>query len=98
MTSSRASTNTTWGGTCRSTMCVSIRRWRDKLGEGTLELGCGTGRITAGLVRSGLEVTCVDISGGMLREMRREPGTLVRRPRIVQMDIARWSLNARFDS
>jgi SAM-dependent methyltransferase len=79
-------------------MCVSIRRWRDKLGEGTLELGYGTGRITAGLVRSGLEVTCVDISGGMLREMRREPGTLVRRPRIVQMDIARWSLNARFDS
>jgi SAM-dependent methyltransferase len=67
-------------------------------GRTTLELGCGTGRITLGLVRSGLEVTCVDISGGMLREMHRALGTLATRPRTVQMDIARWSLNARFDS
>jgi SAM-dependent methyltransferase len=67
-------------------------------GRTTLELGCGTGRITAGLVRLGLEVTCVDISGGMLREMCRRLGSPATRPAIVQMDIARWSLNARFDS
>jgi SAM-dependent methyltransferase len=69
-----------------------------RAGRSTLELGCGTGRITARLIRLGLNVTCVDISAGMLHELRRALGTHPVGPKTVQMDIARWGLNARFDS
>jgi len=69
-----------------------------RAGRTTLELGCGTGRITSGLLRGGLDVTCVDISLGMLREMRRGLAILAAQPKIIQMDILRWSLNARFSS
>jgi SAM-dependent methyltransferase len=67
-------------------------------GRRTLELGCGTGRITRELLRAGLEVTSVDISDGMLREMRRALSMIGERPRIVQMDVSKWGLNGRFDS
>lgn len=36
-----------------------------------LEIGCGTGRHTAGLARQGHRITGVDLSGGMLDEARR---------------------------
>jgi SAM-dependent methyltransferase len=69
-----------------------------RAGKTTLELGCGTGRITRALLAAGLEVTCVDISPGMLNELRRALKGFDKQPLVVQMDISLWSLKARFDS
>ncbi len=40
-------------------------------GERILDLGCGTGQLTAEIARSGAEVTGVDSSAGMVAEARR---------------------------
>src|SRR5947209_6665818 len=42
-------------------------------GSKVLELGCGTGALTAKLVRRGASVTAVDLSESMLRRARRRP-------------------------
>lgn len=41
-------------------------------GQRVLELGCGSGRITAGLLAAGLQVCAVDRSAPMLAELRRQ--------------------------
>ena len=43
-------------------------------GQRVLELGCGSGRITAGLLAAGLQVCAVDRSAPMLAELRRQLG------------------------
>ena len=40
----------------------------------TLDLGCGTGRHSLWLAKSGAKVTGLDFSAGMLEEARRKPG------------------------
>jgi len=72
-------------------------------GESTLELGCGTGRITLPLVRAGLRVTGVDRSQPMLDALQskalRELSEAERgRLRVARMDMREVSLSERFDS
>jgi SAM-dependent methyltransferase len=55
-------------------------------GAGVLELGCGVGRVTHGLVRLGHPVTAVDESEAMLAHVR---GAEVIRARIEQLDLRR---------
>ena len=45
--------------------------WRRLTGKRVLEIGCGTGRHTANLVRQGNEVVGIDLSPGMLAVARR---------------------------
>ncbi|HEY0613767.1 MAG TPA: class I SAM-dependent methyltransferase [Candidatus Elarobacter sp.] len=45
-------------------------------GGPVLELGCGTGRITLPLVRAGLSVTGIDLSGPMLQRLRAKAASL----------------------
>jgi SAM-dependent methyltransferase len=59
-------------------------------GAGVLELGCGVGRVTHGLVRLGHPVTAVDESEAMLAHVR---GAEVIRGRIEELDLRR-----RFDT
>ncbi len=61
-----------------------------------LELGCGSGRITLALLRAGLDVVAVDVSGNMLAELRRAARPTLARLRAVQMDMRAWALRARF--
>jgi SAM-dependent methyltransferase len=55
-------------------------------GAGVLELGCGVGRVTHGLVRLGHPVTAVDESEAMLAHVR---GAEVIRGRIEELDLRR---------
>jgi SAM-dependent methyltransferase len=59
-------------------------------GAGVLELGCGTGRITRGLLALGHPVTGVDFSTDMLAHVPAEART-------VHADIAMLRLDERFD-
>lgn len=46
------------------------RRLAEDVGGPVLEVGCGTGRVTMELARTGAEVTAVDVSPAMLRRAR----------------------------
>lgn len=46
--------------------------WRHVTGKNVLEIGCGTGRHTEGLLLRGNRVTGIDLSDGMLREARKK--------------------------
>lgn len=59
------------------------------LGGTVLELGCGTGRVTAPLVRAGIDVVGLDLSLDMLRAARAR-GV----PRLVQGDMRRFAFGA----
>ena len=60
-------------------------------GASILELGCGTGRITRGLLALGHDVTGVDFSADMLAHMPAEARTVLH-------DIATLRLDRRFDA
>jgi SAM-dependent methyltransferase len=45
---------------------AAMRRAGDLAGRRVLDLGCGSGDLTLGLVRAGARVTAVDLSAGML--------------------------------
>jgi SAM-dependent methyltransferase len=68
-------------------------------GGPVLEIGCGTGRLTIPLARLGLEVWAVDVSAGMLVQLRaklaREAPAVQARVRIVQQDAAQLDLPER---
>ncbi|BDD87580.1 class I SAM-dependent methyltransferase [Desulfofustis limnaeus] len=58
-----------------------------------LELGCGTGRISDYLTRSGFAVVGIDISPAMLQDGRNQ-----RLAPVAQMDMCRLGFHSRFDA
>jgi ubiquinone/menaquinone biosynthesis C-methylase UbiE len=56
-------------------------------GKQVVDLGCGTGRVTAKLARLGARVTAVDFSDGMMALARRKPG--MERVAFVAHDLSR---------
>ncbi len=73
-------------------------RLAEDYGGPVLELGAGTGRVTAALVRAGHEVVAVDLSGKMLEraETRLREASLLNRATLVQADMRRLKLEQRF--
>jgi SAM-dependent methyltransferase len=68
-------------------------------GGPVLELGAGTGRVTAALARAGFDVTGVEISRAMLlraEARRRKLGAVGERIRFVAGDMSRLALRGRF--
>jgi ubiquinone/menaquinone biosynthesis C-methylase UbiE len=69
-------------------------------GGGVLELACGTGRIALALAETGLEITGVDISEGMLSVARRKvaarPGALQQNLTLIHQDMSQLDLGRRF--
>lgn len=61
-----------------------------------LELGCGTGRVTAPLAEAGLDVVGVDSSPAMLDVARRRVGTLP--VTLIEGDMREIDLSRRFDA
>jgi SAM-dependent methyltransferase len=55
-------------------------------GDRLLEIGCGTGQATAGLVTAGFEVTCVELSDRLAKLARRN----VPAARIEVADVEQW--------
>ena len=73
----------------------------NRVGRSVLELGCGTGRVTIALARHGFDVTGIDNSPDMLRQLRRnrEQAGVLRGPlRLVQGDMRDFSLERKFDA
>ncbi len=63
-------------------------------GERVLELGCGPGELTAGLLGRGAQVDAVDVSDDMLRDaMRRAPGASFE-----QADLVRYVPRRKYDA
>ena len=66
----------------------------------TLEIGCGTGRVTIPIARAGVEIVGLDIAQGMLdeadRKLAAEPAEVKARVRWVQGDMRTFSLGRRF--
>ena len=72
-----------------------------RVGRSVLELVCGTGRVTIALARHGFDVTGIDNSPDMLRQLRknREQAGNLRGPlRLVQGDMRDFSLERKFDA
>ena len=68
-----------------------------RVGGKTLELTCGTGRVSIPLLQAGVDLTCVDYSKqmlGKLHEKLRRTGVFCT---VVDMDITKLSLSDRFD-
>ncbi len=68
-------------------------------GGETLELGCGTGRVCIPMAMSGVRVTGLDISAGMLAVCRRKVRLLKRLKgslTLIQGDMSRFDLGRRF--
>jgi SAM-dependent methyltransferase len=80
-----------------------VRFYLDAVGEHgdpVLELGCGTGRIALALAEAGHRVTGLDISERMLERCKRKLGRLPaearERAHLVQGDMTRFDLGAKF--
>jgi ubiquinone/menaquinone biosynthesis C-methylase UbiE len=71
-----------------------------EMGGGVLELACGTGRIALALAETGLEITGVDISEGMLSVARRKAAarsaSLQQHLTLIHQDMSQLSLGRRF--
>jgi len=69
-------------------------------GGGVLELACGTGRIALALAETGLDITGVDISEGMLTVARRKaafrPAFVRDRLTLIHQDMSQLNLGRRF--
>jgi SAM-dependent methyltransferase len=68
-----------------------------KIGGKTLELTCGTGRVSLPLLRAGVNLTCVDYSEAMLAKFREKLSKTDLSCNIIQADITELSLTERFD-
>jgi len=71
-----------------------------KSGGPVLELGCGNGRVLLPIARAGIEITGVDLSGGMLRvaesRVSREPRDVARRVTLIHGDMRDFDLDEKF--
>ncbi len=69
-------------------------------GGPVLEVGCGTGRVLLPTAREGIEITGLDVSDGMLAELRRRLGDeapeVQARVRVVQGDMRNFDLGPQF--
>jgi len=68
-----------------------------RAGGPVLELMCGTGRVSLPLLKAGIDLTCVDSSGGMLDVFRgklREGGLSTE---LIEADVCELCLDRRFD-
>jgi SAM-dependent methyltransferase len=65
------------------------------VGQGVLELGCGTGRVTLPIARAGVDVVGLDNAGPMLDVARGKAGG-ASNPRWVQGDMTDFDLGQRF--
>lgn len=66
----------------------------------TLELMCGTGRVSIPLAEAGARLTCVDASAGMLarlREKLEQRPTAARNVTVLEADVRRLDLDRQFD-
>jgi ubiquinone/menaquinone biosynthesis C-methylase UbiE len=75
-------------------------RLAHETGGSVLELGCGTGRIALALAATGLEITGVDVSAGMLSVARRRaaarPASLRQHLTLIHQDMSQLNLDRRF--
>ena len=73
-------------------------RLAEDYGSPVLELGAGTGRVTAALARAGHKVVAVDSSSAMLEraETRLREASLLERVTLVQADMRSFRLEQRF--
>jgi ubiquinone/menaquinone biosynthesis C-methylase UbiE len=70
--------------------------FRAKTAARTLELCCGSGRISTALAATGTQLTCVDFSKSMLRRLHDRFARSAHRPyRIEEQDVRRLSLGER---
>lgn len=74
--------------------------WAEKTGGSVLELGCGTGRISWELAKSGINVVGLDLSDGMLEkaEFKRvnHPDNIQKLAEFVQGDMRDFNLDQKF--
>lgn len=61
-----------------------------------LEIGCGTGRITIPLLKSGTQVDGLDLSASMLDELKKKASALGYQPTLTASDMARFQLNKKY--
>lgn len=61
-----------------------------------LEIGCGTGRITIPLLKSGVQVDGLDLSASMLEQLRQKASALGYQPTITAVDMSRFQLNKKY--
>lgn len=65
-----------------------------------LELGCGTGRVSIPIVSQGVNLTCLDISKGMICELNRKITTSndpLPALKVIHGDMRNFTLDAQFD-
>ncbi len=68
-----------------------------KAGGKVLELMCGTGRVSLPLVEAGVDLTCVDASGGMLARLEEKLRERSLAARVVRADVRRLDLPREYD-
>ena len=67
-----------------------------RYGGPVLELACGTGRITIPLAKQGIDITGLDVSGGMLQQAEANAARTGASVSWIQADCCRFSLGSRF--
>ncbi|AFZ67278.1 class I SAM-dependent methyltransferase [Deinococcus peraridilitoris] len=72
-------------------------RQAQQAGGRVLELGAGTGRVTVYLARRGVDVTGVELSGGMLQRAHERAASSQVQPRFVQGDMRDFDLHEQFE-
>jgi len=90
-----------FAGTASNDIAWFVAQARSRGGR-VLDLACGTGRIAIALARSGLKVTAIDASDGMLallhRKLRAEPPKVQSRIRVHQAKMPTFEVPERFTS
>lgn len=72
--------------------------YKEFLGGEVLELGCGTGRLTLPLARTGLNITGLDISAEYLRAAHSKTKKLLHcTPEFIQADMRDFNIDRKFD-
>jgi 2-polyprenyl-3-methyl-5-hydroxy-6-metoxy-1,4-benzoquinol methylase len=75
---------------------VALAQEAASLGQGVLELGCGTGRVTIPMAQAGVRVTGLDNAAPMLEIARRKAASAGVNVTWVESDMAAFRLEERF--